>query len=178
MTIDINTEAEEVIRLAESGALLRDPRPEMLGDVVVTHSLDDLQAWLFTEARPGVRVEDALDWLGLRENMAGDIHGDAYRRSLDATAQRDLNRRISRRIDAALAERLPQEFAEYSEDISADLVHCALVRALGSRGNHALLFERIFEAYKAGVFPCGWEGRFPVGRLAVFAPASEGVVDE
>ncbi len=170
MTIDINPEAEEVIALAESGALLRNPQPEVLGDVIVTHSIADLQAWLFTEARPGVRVEDALDWLGLRENMTAGIHGDAYKKGLDATAQRDLDRRISRRIDAALAKVLPPELAEYSEDIGADLVHCALVRVLGCGGDHAVLFERIFEAYKAGVFPCGWEGRFPVGRLAVFVP--------
>lgn len=175
MTTDITPEVEEVIALAESGTLLRDPKPQVLGDVRVTHSVDDLQAWLFTEAQPGARDEDGRDWLNLRELMVSKIrYSDAETRGLAGKALDELERSIARRIEHGVHASLQGgPFLEYQEDIAADLTHCALARAVGSTGDHAALFERLFEAYKVGVFPCGWEGTYPAGRLAVFVPTSE-----
>jgi len=180
MASAITPAVEEVISLAESGALFRDPQPMQLGDVLVTHSTDDLQRWLYTEARPGIVPEDdeGYDWLNLRERMASKIlHTDAKAAGLDSKALRALEDLIAPRVDHALYDRLPASLREYREDIGADLLHCALSRALRSSGDHAALFERIFEGYKAGVFPCGWEGSYPAGRMAVFVPSDPATSD-
>lgn len=36
------------------------------------------------------------------------------------------------------------------------------------------LFNEMFEVYRAGGFPCGWDGHYPDGRLVAPFPAKEG----
>jgi hypothetical protein len=38
--------------------------------------------------------------------------------------------------------------------------------------------SREYAAYEAGVMPCGWDGVYPAGRLAVFLPSEDDGADE
>jgi hypothetical protein len=58
------------------------------------------------------------------------------------------------------------------EQAESDLIHCAENRAFnGPNDNH---WERLFEAYRAGVWPCGWQGAWPSGRLLVWQALGSG----
>ncbi|PFI73957.1 hypothetical protein COK13_29330 [Bacillus cereus] len=45
---------------------------------------------------------------------------------------------------------------------------CALNRLVNGKVDN--FYERIFEVYKLGVWPCGWEGEYPEGRIIVYSP--------
>lgn len=60
---------------------------------------------------------------------------------------------------------LSNECKEIWDDVYDDLINCIKVRAIIG-GNY--FFEKIFEVYLSGGWPCGWEGNFPNGKMKVF----------
>ena len=59
------------------------------------------------------------------------------------------------------------EYADYLNDIEADLLNCYLnIKHIQKYP----LWNAVFKAYKKGVFPCGWLGDYPEGKLVVFHP--------
>jgi hypothetical protein len=81
----------------------------------------------------------------------------------------DANALVIDDFDEAKREKLPPAYADAREDIAADLQHCAMNRAL-----HGLVpdsfWERVWEIYRQGAWPCGWEGEYPQGRIVIFQP--------
>ncbi|MDS0526594.1 hypothetical protein NNC19_12955 [Clostridium sp. SHJSY1] len=61
---------------------------------------------------------------------------------------------------------LSNECEEILDDVYSDLVNCIKTRAIARQSN--FLFEKIFEVYLSGGWPCGWEGNFPNGKMKVF----------
>ncbi|KAF1678016.1 hypothetical protein [Bacillus sp. SKDU12] len=55
------------------------------------------------------------------------------------------------------------KFNTFFEDIVADLNNCAINRSIN--GNTDNFFEKIFKIYRAGYFPCGWNGDYPHGTF-------------
>lgn len=49
-----------------------------------------------------------------------------------------------------------------------------LMRARTAIGKSDIIHERFFHIYRAGGYPCGWEGAYPRGRLVVFSPYATG----
>ncbi|MDO4229990.1 MAG: nuclear transport factor 2 family protein [Capnocytophaga sp.] len=67
-----------------------------------------------------------------------------------------------------IAERLDElGYGDYANDVQADLENCYL--NIKHKANHPL-WNMLYKAYKNGVFPCGWKGKFPKGKLVVFHP--------
>lgn len=58
-------------------------------------------------------------------------------------------------------------FLAISDEIAADLYHCAYKRAVLGDAPH--FFEELFTQYQSGLWPCGWKGNYPAGSLICFA---------
>lgn len=60
------------------------------------------------------------------------------------------------------------QYIDIFEEIIGDLHMCALNRLVNGKVDN--FYERIFEVYKLGGWPCGWEGEYPEGRVIVYSP--------
>lgn len=107
-------------------------------------------------------------WSDLRERQMAPLHGLYHREGRP---------HVGAEFDEAM---LPHEtkilrrfrrtiYEELSDDIVGDFRGIALSRAL--RAKEGKFHERLFDAYLQGGWPCGWEGRYPLGRMYVFMPS-------
>lgn len=65
---------------------------------------------------------------------------------------------------------LPFDYVDIHEEIEGDLTMCALNRLVNGKTNN--FYEKVFEIYKEGGWPCGWKGTYPKGEFIVFVPSS------
>lgn len=63
---------------------------------------------------------------------------------------------------------LPFDYIDINEEIEGDLTICALNRLVNGETNN--FYEKIFEIYKNGGWPCGWKGTYPIGEIIVYVP--------
>ena len=150
---------EEIVAFAESGPLLRRAAP-IVGDVHVVTDFDEAREYAYR--RYLTEADDALNWTDLREREAGEIH------AVSGELGPALNG-LWERMLAAVSPRLPEAYADLLDDVLADLVNAASTRAVFGAGDR--LFDRVWDAYKQGGWPCGWEGEYPAGRLVVHQPS-------
>ena len=54
----------------------------------------------------------------------------------------------------------------FPSKIEGDLTMCALNRLVNGKTNN--FYEKVFELYKEGGWPCGWKGTYPKGEFIVF----------
>lgn len=54
----------------------------------------------------------------------------------------------------------------FYNDVVADLTNCAINRAINGKSNP--FFEKLFEIYQFGAFPCGWNDDYPEGKIVAF----------
>ena len=97
-------------------------------------------------------------WLDLRENcsLIFKLTDEKFRDYWD------------KEIVPVIQSRLEEVgYADYLNDIEADLLNCYLnIKHIQKYP----LWNAVFKAYKKGVFPCGWLGDYPEGKLVVFHP--------
>jgi hypothetical protein len=164
----------EVTAFVENGKILagvQSPSPSWL----VIDDWDTAQRFAYDQEATGQDV-----WTDLRSSVAAKLI------PAGTNAPEELGARIRKLSDeysAVLLDRLgltpagrvrlrkagvfPHPASEIVDDIIADLRILAEARLLRVT---LPLFEEIFAAYRAGGWPCGWEGAYPVGRLVVFTP--------
>lgn len=63
---------------------------------------------------------------------------------------------------------LPFDYIDINEEVEGDLVMCALNRLVNGKTDN--FYEKIFEVYKHGGWPCGWKGIYPEGEIIVYVP--------
>src|SRR5690606_31171084 len=51
---------------------------------------------------------------------------------------------------------IPFDYIDINEEVEGDLTMCALNRLVNGKTDN--FYEKIFEVYKAGGWPCGWKG--------------------
>nr|WP_309685327.1 hypothetical protein [Armatimonas sp.] len=96
---------------------------------------------------------------------------NVYEASFESEDLKELKPRIhelQKTASTLVEERLAEYFSEATEDIASDMELLIEVRALVGCDN--AFFETLFRWYRLGVWPCGWQGRYPVGKLRVFNP--------
>jgi hypothetical protein len=167
--------SSEVTDFVEHGKILvgvQSPPPTWL----VIDDWDTARRFAYDQEVTGQEV-----WTDLRENVATKL-GRARERAPEELAARIAKHRDEYR--AVLLERLGltpagrlrlkkegvfrHPASEIVDDLYADLFIVVEARLLGVT---LPLFEEIFAAYRAGGWPCGWEGTYPIGRLVVFTPS-------
>lgn len=60
---------------------------------------------------------------------------------------------------------IPKHMQEAVDDIESDLYYCCTNIFFG-RNN--LLYNKIWEEYLAGNWPCGWKGNYPNGQIVAY----------
>ena len=60
---------------------------------------------------------------------------------------------------------IPKDMQEAADDIESDLYYCCTNIFFG-RNNP--LYNKIWEEYLAGYWPCGWRGNYPNGQIVVY----------
>jgi hypothetical protein len=163
MSYGKNTElVEEIIAFAKGHGLLNGVVPESPQWSVIRDLAEAKRsAW---ESPIG---DDQLLWSDLRERQMAEIRAATYAQP-DFSAIRDALSGNLKTLTVLLRRKLDDHHQDLLDDIIGDLNNCAFNRAVnGANG----FFEQLFDAYRAGGWPCGWTGNFPVGRLVVYFPA-------
>lgn len=106
-------------------------------------------------------------WTNLRDKessrLLGKIYQDKYFEEIKSKVQIFL-----KKIDTSITLKLNPPYDELMDDIISDLSDCFISRFIDGKSNP--FFEKIFEAYQSGGWPCGWEGEWPEGNPIVFYP--------
>ncbi|MEC1752643.1 hypothetical protein [Bacillus mojavensis] len=102
--------------------------------------------------------EDEYTWKDIKENEMSEVWGEIYELNDDQKPQ-DLD--VLLEVFSVNVRRVSAEFNIFFGDVVADLNNRAINRAVN--GNTHNFFEKLFEIYKVGSFPCGWYGDYPNG---------------
>jgi hypothetical protein len=151
-------EAEEVLEFVKNSSLSFKPSIDVAERFAMTAdfegAVDRARTQEFSDGRLWT---DVLAW-EIR-GVLGEYYACDNWRSAKVTPDVDAVGRLVQR-------RLPKEYREVTGEVCNDMYNCFIKRAI--RGRKPDLFEDIFDAYRAGYWPCGWEGEYPSGRLVVF----------
>jgi hypothetical protein len=77
---------------------------------------------------------------------------------------------IADEIEQHLRNEIPDKYKKYyfEQEIAGHCKYLILCRLVEGKTNS--FFELLFDIYKSGGYPCGWEGYYPRGRLIVYYP--------
>lgn len=111
-----------------------------------------------------------LTWPDIKSEKMSEVWDAAYQlpdfNKFDGVLSQEFDS-MSRVID----ELLFGSISEALDEIVADFQGCLYSRFVFARGNE--FYESLFEAYSSRVWPCGWHGDYPAGKVVVYVPASK-----
>ncbi|MCG2574849.1 hypothetical protein LVY74_14975 [Acinetobacter sp. ME22] len=107
-----------------------------------------------------------LPWVDIRENEASEILAERYKLDDFKVFDDELGLLIDH-FYSVLRKKLSGEYVDLLDDIASDLYNCAYARAIHGIDEEGL-FEKIFITYRAGYWPCGWEGIYPDGNMLIY----------
>lgn len=152
----------EIFQFVHDGALFA-PSPKLPDDVAVVTKLDTAMelAWETDYGTEKETWENILDKYTLLVDEALDESPELI--DIKETLYYEQGA-FSRLVFNSLSE----DYKEMEEDIAIDLWNCINARVV--QGETNVFFEKLFEIYKCGGWPCGWEGDYPEGRIAAYFP--------
>lgn len=157
-----NTElVDEVIEFAKSGQILSGDGQLGAWDIVNDFADARRIAW---EAVVG---NEELLWTDIREKEMSEVRGRSCEIE-DFGEYRDNLSPLLKTFTLYLRRQLPKQYQDILDDAIGDLYNCAFNRCVYGETDN--FFETVFAAYRAGCWPCGWQGDYPSGRLRVFRP--------
>ncbi len=158
----IQTLLDEILQLIHTGRILNPTHSAPAGIVVVSDLDRAIQdAWTQTYA------PDERTWTDIREREVAHLKGKIY----GTPEYHALNRQVEAARQAllrALDAKLSPRYEDLIDDMDADLSNCILSRVV--LGTQSRFFEMMFEIYRSGGWPCGWEGSYPTGTMRAFFP--------
>jgi len=172
---------QEIIDFVESGSILQKPFDQSNLDsfefeLKLIGDLEDVEIYRDSDAE-NARIKRS-DWHDLlQSNSSKASYGGLF-------TDRKYYRNLSPIFDKQYAIFREQLSNQLNEVLSLDEIDwiaddmLSLIISRTSLGENELLYENIFEVYKAGGYPCGWEGAYPRGRLVVFVPGHSGQDEE
>jgi hypothetical protein len=155
-------EVEEVVQFVKTGQLFK-PSNKLPEGVAAIYSFEDAMdsAWNKTYGKAEYL------WTDIREQEMRPIEKTLYE-----IPDRDV---ISDNLTACIEtfyqhirRQLPNDMMKILDDVLADLDNCAQARA--AFGTASKFFETQFKIYRAGGWPCGWQGDYPEGKMLAYLP--------
>ncbi|WP_145049135.1 hypothetical protein [Lignipirellula cremea] len=161
-------EVEQVVDFAKGSDLFAaTPNPSAFGDALIVRDFAQAKSLAWEH----VYGNDELLWSDIREREMSEVRAIAHTIA-DFSAYRDNLFPLLQKLTLCIKRKLDGNKTELLDDIAGDLYNCAFNRCVRGSGG-SCFFESIFVVYRAGGWPCGWDGDYPHGRLAVFLPDSE-----
>lgn len=110
----------------------------------------------------GQCLDGKEDWTDLRENQSAEVLGQAYK--IDGGSELlDVIFKHWESFEYSLPDRFITSGA--NNEIEADFLFIAKSEKIKSISSS--FFAMLLDFYKAGYWPCGWEGDYPNGKLLV-----------
>jgi hypothetical protein len=154
---------EEVIAAIPSGGILRPIVNVDAPNALVLTDLEEATRYAWSRSIGG------HTWTSLREVQTAPFHAEPYKHPERKPAYDAVDGQLEPLFEV-MFEKLPREYRRLFDDIAGDLEHCALNRAL-----HGLVpdsfWERVWQVYRQGAWPCGWDGEYPAGRMVIYQPS-------
>lgn len=114
-------------------------------------------------------ISDAnLCWGDIKELEMSKINSKKYS-FLNYKELSDQLRNLTDPFFKILKRKLPFTYQAIVEEVATDLSCILKSRAINGLTNN--LFEKMFQVYKDGGWPCGWKGDYPKGQMIVFSPS-------
>ncbi|MRX72857.1 cytoplasmic protein [Bacillus lacus] len=124
----------------------------------------------FNEAQNLAWSQDSSEvdtvWEYVKSQEAASIVEKVY--DLDLVTQQDDIYDFFSDHDNYSNDFLPFVYIDINEEVEGDLTMCALNRLVNGKTDN--FYEKIFEVYKQGGWPCGWKGTYPIGEKIVYVP--------
>lgn len=123
-------------------------------------------------------VQCALEsetWTDIREQEMTLVKRDLYQLPSYIEINNQLDD-IDEIIDNALSDNVLDDYADAYNEIFSDFVNIAINRAIN--GKSLNFYEELFEAYKSGGWPCGWNGDYPRGKMVIYFPMDKSYSEE
>ncbi|SFG42649.1 hypothetical protein SAMN05518865_1121 [Duganella sp. CF458] len=105
-----------------------------------------------------------LSWNGLRSQAAKQVYTYYFENKISMDLIDDI---ISSEIMKICESSVPTELMNFYDDIYGDLVEIARGRLVEVVTD---LHKSMWEAYTSNIFPCGWRGSYPEGKLCIYTP--------
>jgi len=115
--------------------------------------------------------EEEYLWTDIRELQMREVRRLSYSIS-DFDHVREKLSALLGKLTLYVARGVTGDYSDVVDDIIADLYNCAFSRAVSGTRNS--FFEKIYEVYKKGGWPCGWKGEYPAGLMVVYFPSKPG----
>jgi len=157
------TLVEEIIKSVEKMDLYKHNSIEIKNILIINDY--EKAKFLAYDKQYKMNSENGYSWVDIRELVMSDVNGDKYKIKNYNEFKKKINY-IELTIEKNL--NIDKKYEETWDDAYADIVNCAICRAIYGKNNS--LFEKLYNVYKSGGWPCGWEGDFPEGKLIVFYP--------
>ncbi|QDU08363.1 hypothetical protein [Gimesia aquarii] len=181
-----NEEVQDVIAFVQSGKLLSIPFDQQLAEhsgykIKQIHTFEEIDLYRKSindcndNYKPYIKRTDWDDIL--RDDVAKMMnYGDMFNNHLFQQTKK-----LEDSLSSQFGQLWKQFFSllndqlngilikEESEIIADELFMICKSRAIFCKDS-GLMHESLFPIYQAGGYPCGWEGAFPRGQIAVFVP--------
>ncbi|KOP64766.1 hypothetical protein AMS62_05470 [Bacillus sp. FJAT-18019] len=154
-----NRLVEEVIQFANSMQdIQKTKRPN---NIVFINEYEEAKRLVINE----VFGEDEYTWSDIRQLEIGKVKGKLYK--LDSSQKPSGLDEVTSIIADGLRNQITDSYSDFFEYVVVDLRNCAINRAINGESEN--FYEQIFKIYKAGGFPCGWDGDYPEeGKLIAY----------
>jgi len=163
-----NTKVQEVVEFVRSGRILQEGSLPDKVNAKVIHRLEEIPQ----EEDYYHNVDIRLTWKDILYEAESHIFDDRRRkwgRARNFPYGQFFESFLSETRDF-YASRIASIYLKYQihDSIAYYLTCCAEARCVAGADN--VLFETIFTVVKSGGYPCGWEGKYPKGRMIVYYP--------
>lgn len=155
---------EEIIKSVKEMKLYK-KNSQNVENVLVINDFEKAKFLAYDNLGYKMNSEDGYSWNDIRELVMSEVNEDKY----SMENYKEFNKKIDEYellIEKDL--KIAKEYRETWDDAYADIVNCAICR--GIYGQNDSLFEKLYNVYKSGGWPCGFEGNFPEGKLIAFYP--------
>ncbi|MRV75985.1 hypothetical protein GJ700_30155 [Duganella sp. FT92W] len=136
------------------------PNPSPSTNYITVNDIEDAKklAWHQKIAPP------FLSWNGMRTEASKQVHTHYFENKISMDF---LHKDISPEIIKICEDSISSTMMIFFDDIYSDLIEIARGKLVGMITD---LHQIMWDAYKEKLFPCGWKGNFPDGKLCVFIP--------
>ncbi|MBD5799897.1 hypothetical protein BHU24_22825 [Bacillus pseudomycoides] len=148
---------EEVIQFSKSfqGELTHN----ISDKIVIINDIEKAEHFAYDE----IFGDDEYSWKDIRELEMSEVWCSYY-----AMSENEKPKGLEELLEIIddNVRKSPFKYSIFYNDVVADLTNCAINRAINGKSNS--FFEELFDIYKFGAFPCGWDGNDPEGKIVAY----------